>query len=286
MTEHVGWRVFALGDDGRLRPPFLLRYWKQHMHADDDWRTGVNLARCLVSEHEAPDPDCTCGLRAVVGLPEFLDAVGRRLASSPRTLLQECGVFARVRLDGRVLPGIDMPNDDPHSTVRASRARLLDVHLAPHLAEHAAAVQARYYVQTTGHTEASWADLAGAAADLDDHLAARKPPPPPNRQAFLEEVRALDGFGSKSTDDPEAFLPIGQQAADLIRQGVSVEDLGRALFDSDARPTVGQVRALLLAAARHLAPGVTMQGGNLVTEPIRKHEALSRAAASAFGLRQ
>lgn len=238
---NVGWRVFSLAEDGAtLRPPFMVRYHGELVGGDDDWQPGINKARCFVSDHLAPARDCSCGLRVVVGLPEFLAAVGRPFANTPRSVFQECGVLARAALSGLILPGYNIPVDDPESTNRGQFARLLDVHLAPPLAQHAAAVEARYNVAVTGHTPQSWADLTGATVDLEDRLNTLPQQPTPDRDAFVRAVGQLPSFGNRSTAQPEQYLELGDAVAAGLRAGASIYDAVVLLFDMPARPSLDQ----------------------------------------------
>ncbi len=82
LTTAVGWRVFAVDDDGALIPPFVRRYWTEREQPRDVWQPGVNVARCLDADHDAPDEDCTCGFRATLVLKELLTAVARPFAGT------------------------------------------------------------------------------------------------------------------------------------------------------------------------------------------------------------
>ncbi len=131
-------------------------YWAEREQPGDVWQPGVNVARCLVDDHDAPDENCTCGFRATLDLRELLPAVARPFAdtrwvsgdrpSPVRSILDECGVLARVELTGTVLLGVNIPADDPVTTRRASHARLLEVHLAPEHTGKAEAIAERYAV--------------------------------------------------------------------------------------------------------------------------------------------
>ena len=125
MTEQTltGWRAFALGMDGRLVAPFAARYWPD-LDPDHAWPRDA-VARCLTEDHPAPDPDCSCGYRATVVLSGLLKALAQPFAGSERSILDECGVLAEVELSGRILPGVDIPRDDPPMTSRGERARLV-----------------------------------------------------------------------------------------------------------------------------------------------------------------
>ncbi len=126
LTTATGWRVFSVDDDGGLVPPFVRRYWQGRERPGDVWQPGVNVARCLVADHDAPAEECTCGFRATLDLEELLAGVARPFADSHLPILEACGVLARVELTGTVLLGVNVPEDDPRTTRRASHARLLE----------------------------------------------------------------------------------------------------------------------------------------------------------------
>ncbi len=123
VTSAVGWRVFSVDDDGTLIPPFVRRYLAEHERPGDVWQPGINLARCIVADHNAPDEGCTCGFRATLVLKELMAAVACPFANtrwgswhrpgSTRSILEECGVLALVELTGTVLLGVNVPADDP-----------------------------------------------------------------------------------------------------------------------------------------------------------------------------
>ncbi len=43
MTTAIGWRIFDVGDDGALIPPFVRRYWTEHEQPRDVWRGAAFL---------------------------------------------------------------------------------------------------------------------------------------------------------------------------------------------------------------------------------------------------
>ncbi len=95
--------------------------WVHHQTRPDDsaadWPGPELTARCLFHEHEAPDPQCACGVYATEDLHQLLPAYG------------EVGIIARVELSGTILPGARIPADDPPTTLRATHARLVELHL-------------------------------------------------------------------------------------------------------------------------------------------------------------
>lgn len=92
-------------------------------------RVGLPWSPYRHQAHDAPDPDCQCGLRVVEDLDElqgYLDLTDRVHPDrfrAPRAL----GTLAVYRAEGfgRVLPGPAPMSDDPPSTSRASSLRLL-----------------------------------------------------------------------------------------------------------------------------------------------------------------
>lgn len=274
----AGWRMFTLRDDGALLPPFVDRYWFDLASpAGEPWSQSATRARCLVSDHLAPDEGCTCGLRATEQLRELLDM--RRFVDSSRTVLEDTGVIARVELSGRLLPGYNVPEDDPPTTWRGEQGRVLEVHLAPSLAGHAGAVQKRYRVPVVTYRGAEWFTTVRAlpAAPIPEPAGTEVPSPfgdtaaegvgarvgvgnlptvTPARgpEAFLVEVRAA-GFGRKSmTGDLTPLVNVARMLIDSLRGGAPVDEAVAVLLSSSARPTMPQVRRFVTAAVRCLGP--------------------------------
>ncbi len=149
-------------------------------------------AKCIEHDHPAPAESCTCGSRATVDLSELLAAVtGRTFTGDSASILAATGVLARVLLEGRILIGVGMPADDPPTTWRAARARVLELHLAPHLAEHADALAARYNVPVAAYDPDEW----------------------PSRVAQLSELRGSPAVGSSSRSGRSAPGSAPRQAA-------------------------------------------------------------------------
>jgi hypothetical protein len=94
-------------------------------------------------------------------------------------------------------------------------------------------------------------------------------------------------MGGKSTDPPEPWLPIAQDAVAAMRSGITPTDVGAALFRSAARPTWAQVTAFVKACIEHLAPELEyVPDGFEQAEPIRLGQALGRAVMNTLaGLR-
>jgi hypothetical protein len=304
LTSVEGWRLFDVGDDGTLLPPFTNRYWAASGPATGPWggtgRTAawLALAYCAAGgDHAAPAEDCTCGLRATEDLPELLAAVTERpFAGSDRSILDDCGAIARVKLSGKILPGVDMPTDDPFTTWRGSQAAVLDVHLAPGLERHQEAVEARYNVAVKTYSADQWphavAPLPPAAPrpDAQPRSIYAEPtysaPTAAARTAFCQAIKPL-GFGRKSTAEPEQFLPMAEDMIGAMRNGVTPTDLARVLFDSDAHPSWEQIRAFTLAIVEHLAPDLQhVSDGPVFAAGVTLGEKLNRSALNALGLRQ
>lgn len=116
--------------------------------------------RHSLTQHDAPDESCACGMRVVQDIDELLGRFDATLAAA---------AIARVSLSGRILPGYDIPNDDPPTTLRGERAELLDMHLSPALTARSGPVADQYpsvpvfsYSRTTGPPASS--TTSGAAS--------------------------------------------------------------------------------------------------------------------------
>ncbi len=235
-----GWRLFSLGQDGVLRPPFAGQYWPNHLRPADTWQPGLNIARCLfepepvkwvpgLGQHRAPVVDCTCGIRATRDLSELLRACS--------AVLVECGVFARVKVQGLLLPESDMPTEDSRTTVRAAAATLLEVHLPYRLSEQADLLGARY-PEATVTVSPHWPRHVDPEAE------------------FLRDVRAR-GFGKLQLDSERQsaiLLNLARELPAVLRAGATRTDAAVTLFDSGMYPTWQQARNFVAAAVRHLAP--------------------------------
>jgi hypothetical protein len=298
LTEVVGWRVFAVGDNGELLPPFTNRYWPESGQSTAAWgglgarAYWLTLAHCSAGgDHAAPAEGCTCGLRATVDLSELLAAVTQRqFTGSTSSILDECGVIARVRLTGKILPGVGMPEDDPYTTWRGSQAEVLDLHVAPGMERHRGPLATRYGVCVAKYDPDQWlhavADLpapTGPPVSLPAPII-RRDPTPDQKTAFCAAIRPL-GFGTKSTAQPEQFLLLATDLVATMRGGVTPTDAGRALFDCNAHPTWAQVKGFVRAAIEHLAPDLRDQPDGAVLAPgVTVIETMNRAVLDAVGL--
>lgn len=243
MTETVkGWRAFTVGEGGALVSPFLQQYWPTL--GDPVWTSAEMTARCLSDEHPTdspvPDVDCTCGLRAVVSYPELLKAVERPFVGSQGSILDRTGAMARVELSGRIVSGWDVPDDDPPTTKRGERARLLEVFLAPALAGSAAAIEARYGVPA--RVEQAWPEGVG------------RPVTPGGEAAFLAAVHEA-GFGHPMFPRPdEVLVSVARQACKAIRAGVPLGDIEISLIRTGVGPSAKQAKVFVRAAIENFAP--------------------------------
>ncbi len=52
-----GWRLFSLGQDGVLRPPFAGQYWPDHLRPADTWQPGLNY-RALSASSRSRSSGC------------------------------------------------------------------------------------------------------------------------------------------------------------------------------------------------------------------------------------
>lgn len=71
---------------------------------------------------------------------------------------------------------------------------------------------------------------------------------------FLAAVRAV-GLGTKRVDEPgaaDALLAMGRAVVDGCNGGIGTEEMAAGIFDTPARPTLGQARAFVAAAVEHL----------------------------------
>jgi hypothetical protein len=264
----VGWRIFGLGEHGALELPFMSRYWRG---ARNPWPAdGALDAVCDAdvtwsvdgaAEHPAPAEGCTCGIRAVTSRREALTMAERRFLGQQASILEQTGVLARVAISGKILPGHDIPDDDPPSTVRGERATLLDVHLAPHLAEHATTLERRYAVPVATYTAEDWPHAVDPARCAPCLTAVPQPMPPRvskpapaagGKAGFLTAVRAV-GFGPQPCPDA-VLLTVAESTVRALRADLSISDLATGLYGTLARPSLSQARAFVEAAITHLAP--------------------------------
>ena len=130
-------------------------------HLRQRWEPGLTRAavRCSVDPaHEAPAPDCLCGLYVVPGdLPTVLDYLRRMtLGRAPSTPV----AVGAVRTVGPRLPAYPWPLGDPPGTVRVGAAEILGpLHLYPGDEAAPARLAARYGVAVVA------ADLSSAFPD-------------------------------------------------------------------------------------------------------------------------
>lgn len=272
MTEDFpkdieGWRVFSLKDDGELTSPYgsyLAAMMTSDDKASDDyaWRRGPNFARCRVSEHFVPDDDCTCGFRATEDLGELLAFVERVAlpGSGGRSMLFATGVVARVKLFGRLRPGVAIGIDDPPTTWRANQARVLEIHLAPEHSDQVEALKAYYAVPVVTYTAEDWFNQSITPVPVVE--------PVSDIDRYLAEIRSR-GFGVLDTKLPslEDFLiDQGRKVCGALRQGVPFGDIAVIMFDSSGRPTWTQAINMMRAAIRAFAPELEFAGGPPVFE--------------------
>ncbi len=271
--EVEAWRVFDLGDDLTLLAPFR-RYWPHAASEVNEWRSPWQVAKCVAEDHEAPVEDCTCGIRGTEDLSQLLAIIKFRslpdvVDGTREPILSEKGLLARVRLSGRVLPGVAMPLDDPFTTWRAERATLVELHLPPTLVERAEAVAWRYIeAPVFTYAEDDWPHGVPAAGKR--HEAGRTLPkqtsttgdgPPAPRPQPLEGVAAwtvfdlgcegelLDRFTQRPCYSASRVWPASRVRAVCIVEKHSppadgctcgvrgVEDVG-ALFSADSTGAV------------------------------------------------
>lgn len=252
----LAWRVFEL-DGQRLLGPFTTYAGtaaQARIEALREWVPGVNVARCYAEDHAAPASECTCGYRGTRDLRELLTACRRRLGGADATVLDACGVIGLVRLTGTILPGVDIPTDDPPTTFRASTAEILELHLAPSFTDaQAGTLHEAYGVPVAIYEAAEWPAAVKPLAGQDE-----TPPPEPDLPAFRRAVRSMPMMAqSWRAEHLDAVVEVGQNMADGFREGfLSVPDAALTLYRSRLRPTLAQAHEFVELVLEHLAPDV------------------------------
>jgi Protein of unknown function (DUF732) len=276
MTEGqvLAWRVFTVDGSGTLLAPFAMRFGERL--PGEEWRTTVTIASCITDDHEAPAEGCYCGLRGVQDLDQLLARFDEGKTAA---------VVARVRLSGRMLPGVDVPDDDPESTLRAERAELVEIHCAPPLTSRSGAVADRYpSVPVFSYAAPDWPNGITDPASGSRVRPVGTSFPADVREtgeaAFAAEVRRA-GFGDRDLEDADdaAIVALGHTVCDGLRKGISGEDAASVYFSHPSRPTLAQVRTLINSALTHLCPECTFmfrETGYVHSEPIRLPDALNR----------
>ena len=98
-----------------------------------------------------------------------------------------------------------MPIDDPPTTWRASKATLVELHLAPVHAALVERVTERYGIPVESYDDESWAAFVGGrkgAAPVRHH----RPPEQVGEEAFVKAIRRA-GFGVKTSTAPPHRQP-------------------------------------------------------------------------------
>lgn len=281
------WRVFGVDPGGTLFAPFGPIYWPDAPEGLRLWQSVAQVAGCVAEDHPAPAEDCTCGIRGVVDRDVLIASAGeRRFAGAENTVMADAGVIGKVRLEGGMLPGVRIPDDDPPTTLRAERGTLLELHLGPAQTAVAPRVATRYpSIPVFTYDDADWI----APAVEGEPAGQRVEPGGPD--GFWAEVERA-GFGTKNLGDPAApaaLLAIGRSVCDILAKGASPEDVGSVLFDLVAAPTWGQCKALVRAAIDHLCPNCVFgvgASGYQHARQITRGEILERTAqnmVAAFG---
>ena len=244
----LAWRVFAVDADGTLLAPWAVRFGTNV--PADAWRTTVAIASCVSDDHEAPAVGCYCGLRGVQDLGELLARI-----EGPGT----AAAIGRVRLSGKMLEGVDIPADDPPTTLRAERAELLQIHLAPPLTSRSAAVADRYpSAEVYRYADADWPEGLPASGTRVRPVGETFPADiaKAGEEAFIADVLEA-GFGFADLDDPgaeAAIMKLGRRVCQAFRDGISDDDVASVLFSHVAEPTYAQVRVVMRSALENLCP--------------------------------
>ena len=255
-----GWRAFAL-DGGRLLPPFGQYFFSQHLDVDRDaWRPGLNTARCLVAEHAAPDPDCTCGLHVVRSLPRLLQHLADcTWPGADRRVAQLVGAIGRVKF-GTAHPAtypVDRSQGDPDTTVRVARGWLCELWLSPGNCDMAEPLHQHLGVPVRVAT--AW------PGDVD---------PEPKVRAALAALD-LPGWAAQS----RVWLKIAGDAAAGFQSGLTPADARSGLFYSGAGLSLAQCRGITDAVVEHLAPETANEPDQLIHgRPITVGDVMARGA--------
>lgn len=137
----TGWRLWCV-DGLDLVSPYAPRDNQGRRIA---WTDGALVARCLLlsSKHgRAPASNCDCGIRGMP-LPDLIDAMTLSTGLRWDSIVDQLGAVGQVELSGRIVRAAD---DDPRAALRASHARVLELHLAPRLARLADRIAEQYVV--------------------------------------------------------------------------------------------------------------------------------------------
>jgi hypothetical protein len=280
-AEVIGWRLFAL-EDGRLVSPFQRDKWPD-LGTRTGWDAGVNRAECLRSLHEAPAVDCTCGYRATEDFGHLVELLsGLVFQDDGASVLEVCGVLARVRLWGSVREGAF---DDPATTWRASHAELLEVHLAPFLEAEASVVGARYGVPVAIYDVHEW-PITTEPVDLE--ASRREVSEEGFRLAMggltfgtagaLGELLRLSEELQAARDVIDALVETAHGAADSMASDVPAPDIARALWDSPMAPSMAEATAFVEAVVEHLYAfdPATVKRAQMFTRPPSMMDELNR----------
>lgn len=291
VTSVVGWRAFAL-HRGQLAAPFQLRYWPNASERLT-WSAGMNHAECLDRPGcRTPAEDCTCGFRATENLYYLRQSLQQPFQGSEVSILEECGILARVRLSGRILHGVDIGTDDPETTWRASQAEIIELHLAPRHEPAARGLKMNYEVPVAVYeTDDEWLH---SVAPIDP----MGPKRPTSDVAFCNALTGLS-FGGLSLNglfhlavsrQPAAdvvmdLLATGHQAAEGLAGESPAPDIARALWDHHPlKPSMAEATAFVEAVIAHLYPynPDTVRRVAIFTRPPTLQDELNREARSAI----
>jgi hypothetical protein len=193
-------------------------------------------------------------------------------------------VLARVRLSGTVLPGIDIPNDDPRTTWRGSRAEILEIHLAPEHEAVAGRVKAEYDVDVAVYDPDEWPSEVRAIDPLG-----------PRREVSAEAfLVALSGHtfgllgasvGAVLNADVEGveevrdnLLKLALNAAKALAEESPAPDVARVVFDSGFYPTEQEADRFVELVIEHLYPYEprTVKRIRMFTQPVSMSESVNR----------
>lgn len=160
--QHTGWRWWQLTSDGHLsglHTPYARQPWL----AGTTITAVCNQASKTHGPHDAPWPNCECGIRLMPNLGDLLDGIRRhpaRTGITPhvwRVIVSHAYYLDRKRYGVLHVPDVigtihahgtihDLcPWDDPPGTLRAQHAQVGDqLHLSAHLARLVPRVRRNY----------------------------------------------------------------------------------------------------------------------------------------------
>lgn len=262
-TPTSGWRLFAMAGQRLVSPLAAIGLLGDVPPGDCIWDTITKDAACLGARHRAPAAGCTCGIRVTVDLDRLLEHAQRTVPPEGRRLIDQAAVLALVDFDGaQVMPGTDIPHDDPQTTVRVSRATIRELHVADEDFITYLALSGAYKVPVHRWSGDQWPH---GVRSLDEW--------------FTERLRGMTLGGMDLTGDVSAVVSL---AKDMVRR-ISARDLMKtdaasAVYQSPAKPTWEQSTAFVSAAIDVYAPAAhKLEDAFAVAPPVTQLDTWLRA---------